>query len=89
MTFFLINREKAATLITLTSINESFSLMKIMNTNSYFLNALTICFVFFSKKIEISKTDCSITIKISIIIFSKLILILFFINHETLKTIDQ
>ena len=40
--FFLTNREKAATLITLTSINESFSLMKIMSINSYFVNALTI-----------------------------------------------
>ena len=89
MIFFLINREKTTTLITLTLINELFLLIKIMNTNSYFLNALTICFVFFLKKIEISKIDCLIAIKISIIIFSKLILILFFINHETLKTIDQ
>ena len=92
MIFFLVNREKATTLITLMLINESFLLIKIINKILYFLNVLTIRLIAFSKVINVSKTiisknsKTSTETKILIIIFSKLNLILFFINYETLKT---
>ena len=90
--FFLINREKTTTLIILILISESFSLIEIINKILYYLNVLTARLTLFSKttnvlKIIISKNSKTSTkTKISTIIFSKLSLILFFINYKALKT---
>ena len=84
MIFFLINREKTATLITLTLINESFLLIKIIEIKIYFANAITIRSILCSKKLKILNIDVFkfsknlIKIKIFTIIFSKSSLILCF-----------
>ena len=82
-------------LITLTLINESFSLIEIIETVIYFANAITIRSMLNSIKLKILNINVfkllknSLKIEIFTIIFSKSNLILFSINQNVSKTINQ